>query len=114
MNSRSSYGASSTPLRDGLAHYGGWLGEGPAIVSGDFNHNAIWDEGSRQPFRELAAGLAELGLVSAYHELTHWREIRCGNAAHAQLAVREGIPHRLHLHPAQLVRERSASLRRLD
>ena len=52
-----------------LTTYAGFLQTAPAVVLGDFNANAIWDNARRPTdFSRVAARLAgEFGLVSAYH-----------------------------------------------
>lgn len=56
------------PLRRGLAAYRDFLANGPAVVGGDLNSNAIWDKpGWRINHMALVEKLAGLGLASAYH-----------------------------------------------
>ena len=66
------------PFRLGLDHYRPFLADGPAVVAGDLNNNAIWDRPG-WPINHLDAVelLAGHGLLSAYHQLrgeTHGRE----------------------------------------
>jgi exodeoxyribonuclease-3 len=57
------------PLRLALTRdYPAFLGEGPAIVAGDFNNNVFWDRpGYRINHAHTVALLERYGLVSAYH-----------------------------------------------
>lgn len=58
------------PLRRGLARYRRFLAEGPAVVAGDFNNNAIWDRpGWRMNHKASVEIFATMDLVSAYHEI---------------------------------------------
>jgi endonuclease/exonuclease/phosphatase family metal-dependent hydrolase len=51
-----------------LKHHPEWFSDGPTVVAGDFNSNAIWDrerpDGNHSSVVEL---LNRYGLVSAYH-----------------------------------------------
>ena len=57
------------PLRLALTRdYRAFLGEGPAIVAGDFNNNIFWDKpGYLINHAHAVALLENYGLVSAYH-----------------------------------------------
>lgn len=58
------------PLRRGLARYRCFLEDGPSVLAGDFNNNAIWDKpGWRINHRTMVDMLSKRGLVSAYHEM---------------------------------------------
>lgn len=53
----------------GVQHYAAFLGERDSVVLGDFNSNAIWDrERKVSNHSALVKALADLGLVSIYHE----------------------------------------------
>lgn len=57
------------PLRRGLSRYRDFLLEGPSVVAGDLNNNAIWDRpGWRINHMAKVKILRKLGLVSVYHE----------------------------------------------
>ncbi|MEM7189583.1 MAG: hypothetical protein AAF439_08215, partial [Pseudomonadota bacterium] len=59
------------PFRRGLTRYREFLSAGRTIVAGDFNNNLIWDRpGWRINHQKALDGLAEYGLVSAYHAAT--------------------------------------------
>jgi endonuclease/exonuclease/phosphatase family metal-dependent hydrolase len=56
-------------LLKGLQAYKGLLADGPAVVAGDFNSNAIWDRENPGANHSMAVELlAGCDLVSAYHE----------------------------------------------
>lgn len=58
------------PLRRARSKYRTFLTEQTSIVAGDFNNNVFWHRpGWRINHANAVASLAELGLVSAYHEL---------------------------------------------
>jgi exodeoxyribonuclease-3 len=58
------------PLRRALTKYKAFLTERPSIVAGDFNNNVFWHRpGWRSNHGNVVASLANLGLLSAYHEL---------------------------------------------
>jgi exodeoxyribonuclease III len=58
------------PLRRALSKYARFLTERPSIVAGDFNNNVLWQRpGWRINHSSAVAGLAKLGLTSAYHGL---------------------------------------------
>jgi exodeoxyribonuclease III len=45
-----------------------WLKDGPVVLAGDFNSNAIWDKNRRVGnHSQVVRMLAEAGVVSAYH-----------------------------------------------
>ena len=59
------------PLRRALSRYRGFLSDGPAVVAGDLNNNAIWDKpGWCINHMATVEILSRLGLVSAYHRAT--------------------------------------------
>lgn len=59
------------PLRRALTKYRTFLTARPALIGGDLNNNAIWDRpGWRMNHMTTVRILREMGLVSAYHELT--------------------------------------------
>lgn len=66
------------PLRRALTRYREFLSDGPAVVAGDFNSNAIWDKpGWRINHMTKVEILSRMGLISAYHAVTgevHGRE----------------------------------------
>ena len=56
------------PLRHALSHYRSFLDDGPVVLAGDFNSNAIWDKpGWRINHMTLVEILRKRSLVSAYH-----------------------------------------------
>ena len=58
------------PLRRSLSRYHQFLDEGPVVLAGDFNNNAIWDKpGWRINHMTMVEILRKRGLVSVYHEL---------------------------------------------
>jgi exodeoxyribonuclease-3 len=59
------------PLQLALDRYKSFLAGGPALVAGDLNSNAIWDKpGWKINHMTAVETLKNLGLVSAYHELS--------------------------------------------
>jgi exodeoxyribonuclease-3 len=59
------------PLRRSLTQYRAFLAEGPSVIAGDWNSNAIWDKpGWRINHMIKVDMLANMGLVSAYHALS--------------------------------------------
>jgi len=58
------------PLRRALARYRDFLDDGPSMLAGDFNNNAIWDKpGWRINHMRAVETLSKRGLASAYHEI---------------------------------------------
>ena len=58
-------------MPDALHFYRRFLASTEAVVAGDFNNSIFWDRpGKPTNFAGIAAVLAELGLVSAYHTVT--------------------------------------------
>lgn len=54
-----------------ITKYKNFLGTPASVVAGDFNHNPIWDALiPRHKFRDTLKVLAEIGMSSAYHDLT--------------------------------------------
>jgi hypothetical protein len=45
-----------------------WFNGGPVVMCGDFNSNAIWDDGRTKNHSSLVNFLAERKIVSAYHQ----------------------------------------------
>ena len=66
------------PLRRAFSRYRSFLDDGPVVLAGDFNSNAIWDKpGWRINHMTLVEILRRRGLVSAYHAISgedHGRE----------------------------------------
>ena len=63
------------PLRLAMRRYHDFLSGGPTAIAGDFNSNAIWDKpGWRINHMTMVEKLRELGLRSAYHEITGERQ----------------------------------------
>jgi exodeoxyribonuclease-3 len=59
------------PLRRALRRYRAFLADGPTVIAGDFNSNAIWDKpGWRNNHSALVGTLHAMGLISAYHAVT--------------------------------------------
>ena len=97
------------PLRRGLARYRGFLTDGPAVIAGDLNNNAIWDRpGWRINHMAAVEKLASMNLVSAYHA------IRCephGQETAPTIYWRDRDPgwadlsHRLYLPASGLARD---------
>jgi len=59
------------PLRRALGRYRSFVSEGPSIVAGDLNNNAIWHRpGWRINHLATVSILERHGLVSAYHAVT--------------------------------------------
>lgn len=60
------------PLRRALSRYRAFLSEGPAVIAGDWNSNAIWDKPGWQVNHMTKVDiLARQGLVSVYHAWTN-------------------------------------------
>lgn len=62
---------SGVTMLDALRFYRRFLASADAVVAGDFNNSVFWDRpGKSTNFSGIAAALAELGLLSAYHAAT--------------------------------------------
>jgi exodeoxyribonuclease-3 len=60
------------PLRRALTQYRSFMSEGPAVIAGDWNSNAIWDKpGWQINHMTKVEILARRGLVSVYHARTN-------------------------------------------
>jgi len=58
------------PLRRAHSRYRSFLEDGPVVLAGDFNNNAIWDKpGWRINHMTMVEILKKRDLVSAYHEI---------------------------------------------
>lgn len=58
-------------LDEALTKLADFLASGPTVIAGDFNSNAIWDrQAGAVNHTSVVRRLGELGLVSAYHQLT--------------------------------------------
>ena len=59
------------PVNEAMAFYRRFLTDGDAVLTGDFNHNVVWDKpGWASNHRDTVDALDRYGLVSAYHAAT--------------------------------------------
>jgi len=70
MNQRGGEGQPKWRTRRALDHYAAFLGQGRAVVIGDFNDNVRWDRPSYPAFAGTLEELGAKGYVSLYHART--------------------------------------------